>query len=544
MNCAGAARESRCIFMKKRVLSVVLAVMFVLPLFSFVSFAYTSIIDSGECGKNLTWKLDSNYCLTISGKGEMNNYSVYNPSPWKKYSEEQIKKIVVEDGVTSIGNYAFSGCKKATSITISDKVRSIGKFSFNQCGSITSIDLPSGILFIPEMAFAGCSSLASITIPNGVSSIGFWSFSGCTSLLSVNIPDSVTKIEGCAFFGCNVLYSITIPNSVTTISERAFCGCQRLPSVIIPDSVTSLGESAFDGCFGLTSVTIPGSLSVLPESVFSGCSSLNTVIIPEGVTSIEHWAFSHCDKLCAIILPVSLKSVGTDAFSECKKLKNVYYTGSFRDRRLNLIIDEPNDRLIDANWHYDSDHFKVTDIFTDVEKDSWYESAVQYAYDNGIFSGMTPTSFAPGVAMTRAMLVSVLYRLDGTDYKGNDTFLNYYKDVPKYSWYSVALAWATQNRIVSGVGDRVFNPDGNITREQMAAILYRYAVFKGYDTSASANLSKFPDADKISSWAIDSMKWAVAEGLISGNGINLDPRGNATRAQVASILMRYCKKYA
>ena len=183
---------------------------------------------------------------------------------------------------------------------------------------------------------------------------------------------------------------------------------------------------------------------------------------------------------------------------------------------------------------------KVSDIFTDVKAGSWYESAVQYAYDNGLFSGMSPTTFAPNATMTRAMLVTVLYRMEGSP---EATGVNKFTDVKAGQWYTDAVTWAADNGIVSGMSPTIFNPNGNITREQMASILFRYTQFKDRDVSARADLSKFKDGNKVSGWAKEAMSWANAEGLITGTGVGLEPTGNATRAQVASILMRYCQKY-
>ena len=148
---------------------------------------------------------------------------------------------------------------------------------------------------------------------------------------------------------------------------------------------------------------------------------------------------------------------------------------------------------------------------------------------------MSANTFEPNTAMTRAMLVTVLWRYAGQPNEGTNNFT----DVKSDQWYTDAVAWAAHNGIVGGVGNNKFDPNGNITREQMAAILYRYANSNGIDTSARADLSSFPDGNKVSSYANDAIRWAVAEGLINGSDGKLMPQGNATRAQVAAILMRF-----
>lgn len=183
--------------------------------------------------------------------------------------------------------------------------------------------------------------------------------------------------------------------------------------------------------------------------------------------------------------------------------------------------------------------------FTDMPPvTNWAHKGIDFAVEYGLFAGMTETTFAPNGTMTRAMLVSVLYRLEGKP--SVEGLTTGFTDVPDGQWYTAAIIWANQNRIVAGVSETQFAPNGQITREQMAAILYRYANFKGYDTQQRADLTGFPDYASVSEYAQSALSWANAAGLISGttnNGITtLDPRGSATRAQVASILMRYIQK--
>ena len=178
--------------------------------------------------------------------------------------------------------------------------------------------------------------------------------------------------------------------------------------------------------------------------------------------------------------------------------------------------------------------------FTDVPAGSWYYGAAAYAYNNGLFAGTTATTFAPNVTMTRAMLVSVLWRLAGEPApKGTNTFA----DVLDGTWYTDAVTWAAENGVVAGIGSGRFDPTGAVTREQTAVILFNYAQSKGYDVSARADLSVFPDAGSVSGWAQEALAWANASGLISGavRGTQtiLDPQGSASRAQVAMILMGY-----
>ena len=174
-------------------------------------------------------------------------------------------------------------------------------------------------------------------------------------------------------------------------------------------------------------------------------------------------------------------------------------------------------------------------VFEDTDGEAWYSDGVDFVYEREFFKGVTETQFAPNKPMSRAMLVTVLWRVAGCPEAGAPAFA----DVQPELWYSTPVAWAAENGIVNGVNEETFAPDRNITREQLATILYRYAEFTGEDMELEADLSTFPDAEQVSAWASDAMQWCVAKGLIGGSNGKLLPQGNATRAQVATIIMRY-----
>ena len=188
--------------------------------------------------------------------------------------------------------------------------------------------------------------------------------------------------------------------------------------------------------------------------------------------------------------------------------------------------------VIDTHSHAAVD---VSDLFIDIARDAWYKDAVQYAYDNGLMTGVSATEFAPEQTTTRAMIVSILARLEGVTTAEAAGFA----DVDD-EWYATAVNWAANVGVVNGYEDNTFRPNTAITREQLAAILMNYAAYKGYDVSARADLSHYSDADSISSWANDVLLWAVAEGLLTGvTDDTIAPQAHATRAQVAAILQRF-----
>lgn len=204
-----------------------------------------------------------------------------------------------------------------------------------------------------------------------------------------------------------------------------------------------------------------------------------------------------------------------------------------------------------ATSHIDHDGNNICDdcakmLLYDVPATAWFYNAVEYVVRRGLFNGVAPNTFAPDSSMTRAMVVTVLWRYEGSPYAESSTF----SDVPDGSWYDQAVSWAAANEVVNGVGDNKFNPDGLVTREQLATIIYRYCKNNKINSFARADLATFPDGSKVSGWAYEAMSWAVAVGLIggmedtAGGALYLKPEGNATRAQVATILMRFIENVA
>ncbi len=223
---------------------------------------------SGACGENLTWKLDDNGTLTISGTGEMYDFGAYGEgNPWFNFCYDVVN-IVIENGVTSIGENAFWGFSNLTAVSMPKSVKRIGYWAFGMCESLTSIDIPDSVTNIEYGAFIDCRSLTNIVIPNGIKSIENNLFTDCISLTSITIPDSVTSIGGSSFAGCTGLKNINIPNNVKSIEDYAFSGCSSLISINIPKNVTSIGNSAFRECNSLLGVEIPDSVTNIEQDAF------------------------------------------------------------------------------------------------------------------------------------------------------------------------------------------------------------------------------------------------------------------------------------
>lgn len=280
-----------------------------------------------EDKEKITWNLDENGVLTISGKN-----AILSRDDLRGLQLENVKTIIINEGIAEIDAYAFSGCKNLKEIITPDSITSIG-----------------------HRAFEDCSSLTEIKIPDNVTNIDSFAFSNCSSLKKVAMSDSVINIGSYAFSGCSNLTEITIPNSDVSIGEYAFQGCSNLIEIIIPGSVTNIGNRAFAGCNGLTKITILDGVTSIDSYAFYGCSNLTEITIPNSVASIGSYAFSHCRSLTEIIIPNSVISIGERAFNECNNLTDVYYTGT-EDQWKTLMnnTDKDNDPLLKATVHFNS----------------------------------------------------------------------------------------------------------------------------------------------------------------------------------------------
>lgn len=200
--------------------------------------------------------------------------------------------------------------------------------------------------------------------------------------------------------------------------------------------------------------------------------------------------------------------------------------------------ENPEEIIKDKTEETDAKMFKE-DTFSDVTKDDWYYDSVKYVYENNLMQG-TENGFEPEIKMSRAMLVTVLYRMANPEESESS---HSFTDVKAGQWYSDAVAWAASNGIINGISETEFMPDSEVTREQMAVIIYRFAKMQGYDTDGKSDMTVFSDSDEISDWAIDAVKWANKENIINGtSNSTLSPKNASTRAQVATILMRFCSK--
>ena len=348
----------------------------------------SEIVDSGT-SNNMSWNLNGNGVLTISGTGNMPDYSSTS-QPWYKY-RESIIQVKIGDGITGIGNYAFSGCTSLKEVSLPDGLTKIGDNAFNKCKSLTSITVPKSVtsigyyafadctslksavieanskkLFettIGDCAFSGCTSLTDVTIPGNVTSIGDYAFSNCKSLEKLTIPEGVKKL-GSEIISNTYIEKIKIPSTVTDCNYKTYSGeyfgalagdavltevefaegmtkipqyicssANTVEKIIIPSTVTSIGYTAFYGCTSLKGVSLPDGLTELEYSAFNKCKSLTSITVPKSVTSIGYYAFADCTSLKSAVIEANSKklfetTIGDCAFSGCTSLTDVTIPGN------------------------------------------------------------------------------------------------------------------------------------------------------------------------------------------------------------------------
>lgn len=369
--------------------------------------------NSGTYGGNISWEFDEyDKTLTLSGNGHMNFQSSVSGYPWYSFQQE-VKHLVVEEGITNIPrtafedykniesvslpeslldieHYAFTRCDKLNKIELPKNLISIGVNAFNSCINLRNMAIPEGVTEISAGAFAECSNLKTVTISNGTETISSSAFAN-TAITSLELPDSLRTIGNYAFSDCNGMTEIAIPNNVETIGDSAFYGCNGVSDIIIPDSVSNIGQQPFGGISNLTSITMPGIKTLeevcgttyisgnntwieLPDSLTTviinsgevvktfarGCKNIRNVTIGKNVSSIGEKAFYDCTGLQNMQIECALTSLPKDMFYNCNSLKSVSLPESIET--ISAEDFEKCNRLKDV--YYDSSRYKWRSVNT------------------------------------------------------------------------------------------------------------------------------------------------------------------------------------
>ena len=506
----------------------------------------------GVSGDSVVWSLDTGTgVFTVSGTGPMAD--VYTDDwipemPWSPY-QSAITEVIVGDGVTSVGRFAFCRCENLTTVSLPAGLTVIGESAFEDCGLLASCPLPdslveighgafcscapladavipAGVTAIGGYAFFGCESLTDIAIPAGVAEIGEWAFASCTGLTDIAIPYGVVTIGEAAFADCDGLVRVTIPDSVTSIGDRAFFNCRALRSATVPGGVTEIREGTFAWCESLKSVTLPHGLTAIGELAFLFCTGLTDVTIPDGVAAIGESAFDSCAALRSVTLPASVTTIDAWAFSDCGSLRDIYYTGTPQDWAA-ISIGEQNEPLAAAAVHFGGSPFE------DVPATASYYKYVLWAYSNGIVKGTSATTFSPKAPCTRGQFALMLYRLAGKPDVGD--LENPFTDVKSSSSFYRAILWAYSNGIIKGTSATTFHPSRSVTRAQIVLMLYRMAGTP--DVSGAEN--PFADVTETDS-CYRAVLWAVRVGVTNGtSATTFSPNMACPRYQLVTFLYRF-----
>ena len=464
-------------------------------------------------GNDWSWSFDSNTGeLVIRGQGNMTNYDVELP-PWL-YSPSiasNIKTVILGQGITSIGDSAFSGCY-----------------------SLESVSIPSSVARIENYAFYG-TGLTDVTIPGSVDSIGMYAFADCFQLASVDIENGVEEIEHAVFYRCKELKKINLPDSIHIIREGAFAECASLEEVKIPQGISYLSTDMFSNCSSLKSVEIPSNISNVGIGAFEGCSNLQSAVLAEGVEQINILAFADCSQMKEIYIPASVNFIAGGeyaAFLGCTKLTDIYYSGS----KEGWDAIPNSDKLaglrpeIHYNWSGSSSDAPST----------WAVEEIEDARENGLIPEELDEKYQNNI--TRQEFCQLAVRLiESTIGRNMDDILDYHNvsiNELEFSDTNDKNIFAMNAlHVVFGVGEGKFEPNRTISREEAATMLTRLAKVLDGKLPNDAILA-FNDQTSISDWAyysvmfVSNMSGKNGSIIMGGTGENrFSPKETYTREQ-------------
>ena len=500
--------------------------------------------------------------------------------------------------VTAIGDLAFESCKALTAAPIPETVTAIGASAFTGCTALTDVTIPAGVSTIPEDCFRGCTALADVDLPGTVTSVGHNAFTDCTALKDVRCYGAAPAVEP----GNSEAHSFE-PATVTihynpamnwtldadgkwqgyTVSDKgaclhtdygttertmpATCGeagrvdtiCSNCGEVISTRELPPTGAHVWDNGVVTTAPTetTPG----VRTRTCSGCDQTRTEAIP--ATGAHDYQFTKTVAPTCTDGGYDLYTCSGCGATERRNLTDAaghkWDGGTVTTAPTETtpgvrtftctVCDQTRTEAIPATGAStctggpSCPSYGLHDV---AGPDYWAHKGIDYCVRNRLMSGVGAGAFSPDTACTRAQIVKILYNRSG-----NQTDYSYYylpfTDVAPGAWYYNAVAWAYYNDVTSGTSATMFTPNAAITRQQLVTFLYRYTVkYAPEFTGNAAPISTFPDAGSVANWAYAAMSWAVGNGLIKGNAHDngpdyLDPNGSATRAQTATIIMRYCQ---
>lgn len=509
---------------------------------------------TGTCGNNITWEYnDETFELVLSGSGAMTE-SEYGKQPWKDYNDD-IKSVVVNDGITSIGKNAFCELYALESVVIPNSVTSIEDYAFAYT-DIVSLDLPEGLISIGEDAFWACEELVDMELPEGIQSIGRQAFGGCENWENGDIPSGVKELGAAVFQGCMKLESAVIPDGITAVPSHMFSRCQSLRIVVLPDSVTSIDDMAFEGCYSLQKIDIPDGVTQISRSAFGDCKRLTEVTIPKGVTSLPSRIFSGCVALKKVNLPDGITYIGLNAFDGCKALTNITLpsaliqmpAGTFKDciRLTSIHLPEGLEVIANDNFTNAKNLFRITidsravlKAIADPELDEGildYPKTVYIKSDINDELNLTQYGYSKAGQTTKGGKQYIIY----ADHAHNENHCSIcmntgieFTDVKTGDYYYSPVIWAADEGVTAGLTNTLFGPNDACTRAQVVTFLWRAE--GSPEVTETESFGDVPEG----AYYYDAVHWAAANGITYGYGNGLfGSEDMVTRAQFVSFLWR------
>ena len=536
-----------------------------------------------------TWSFEAeNATLRISGSGEMPHYAFQftSPSgsshPWAEYSAT-IERIIVEEGITSIGNYAFYNCPAVKEVQLPTGLREIGNFAFAycrglenlplpetlqilgadtffQCPSLKEIHLPAGIAEVPDHSFAYCSALERVTIPDSVTQIGASAFYGCGSMTELRLPLSLGFIGDAAFSRCGLL-SLRLPESLEKISDSAFSYCSSLKEIHFNASLVSIGAKSFASCLSLQHVCLPDALAELGLGAFENCSALTEVCIGDALTSLPAGAFAQCSSLLSLRLPDTITDVWNDTFSGCQSLDHIVYTGKENQWQELAPLSKELSRVSvlhtqcignETHWeespggsylYCDLCDAALTPIPSCEHKDPVIRgkkaaSCLESGYSGDLYCENCDTVLEYGTSIPllgHSFEEGFCIRCGEVDIRTSP-----FGDIDSTDYFYAPVLWAYYKEIAMGVSDTAFAPDAPCTRAQVVTFLWR-----AFGSPKPTEMEHpFTDLNP-NMYYYSAVLWAVEQGITTGtSSTTFSPDETCTRGQVATFLWRACGKPA
>ena len=512
---------------------------------------------------------------------DRNNASAYSSLLRVNVSEENehyssIDGVLFNKDATKL--IWYSSQREEEEYQVPATVTEIGDLAFSHSRYLKKVTVPEGTAAIGYGAFYYCDSLETVILPESLTELGEFVFERSKALKSIKIPQKVSVIPNELFYECEGLADVELPDGITVIGEESFRGCGKLKNIILPKETTEIQKLAFYRS-GIEEIDIPAKVSVLDITAFENSSSLERFTVAEENASFsadEEGVLFDKEQKTLLLYPKGKKgaeytvketvaSIGTGAFgdgSRSDSLKRLTILNpecvleqdavkgddmticGYRNSTAQAYAEENGNPFVplEGGDEPDEPDNPGTMAFTDVGQGAWYYDSVQYVYANGLMTGLNDTTFGPGQTLARAQFAVILYRMNG---EPPVEYTSKFEDVEEGLWYTDAILWASEQGVVTGYSNGNFGPGDLINREQMALMMYRYALIKGYDTGTRADISGYSDASWVSEFAVEAMQWAVGNGIITGkyNETMLEPQGSASRAECATIIMRFVETY-